>query len=104
MFFHTLVRAFYFMDIICKKCGSVNDYKTELKNSQNVAHCNGCGKFIKNIPYQKPKMYFGKYKDKFISDITDINYLDWVLRQNIVKGNNKQAIIDQLFKLNSHVK
>ena len=68
-------------DIICRQCGSVNDYKTEMKSNQNVATCNGCGSFIKNIPYQLPSLYFGKYKGKSIKDYEtpdEVNYLHWI--------------------------
>jgi hypothetical protein len=67
-------------DIVCKECGNVNDYRTEMKANNKVAYCNGCGNFIKNIPYEtEPKMYFGKYKGQLLRDITDREYLHWLL-------------------------
>ena len=93
-------RHFYFMEIVCKNCGLVNDYRTEMKNGQNVAHCNGCGKYIKNIPYnQTPKLYFGKYKDRIISEIEDLNYLQWLVESGAVRANIKQAVIDRIAQL-----
>lgn len=59
----------------------MNDYRTEMKNSQNVATCNSCGDYIKNIPYAEPALYFGKYKNKPIKDYytrDEMNYLYWV--------------------------
>jgi len=72
------------MDIICRSCGSINDYRTQMINGQNVAHCNSCDSFIKNIPYsqEQPKMYFGKYKGGYIHDIDDLPYLVW-LNENV---------------------
>lgn len=68
-------------DIICKQCGSINDYKVERKAHNDVATCNGCGAFIKNIPYAEPALYFGKFKGKPIKDFVtpdEIRYLYWV--------------------------
>jgi hypothetical protein len=57
-------------DIICKNCGYINDYRTELKANNNVAYCNGCDKYIKNIPQNNmPMLHFGKYKGKLVTDI-----------------------------------
>jgi len=61
------------MDVICKNCGSINDYRTEMKSNQQVAYCNGCDKFIKNIPYQEQRFYVGKYFKKLVSEVTDLN-------------------------------
>lgn len=85
------------MEIVCKNCGSVDQYRTEMKNNQNVAHCLSCGKYIKNIPYaQTPKLYFGKYKDKPITEIQDLGYLEWLIEKNVVKANIRQAVINQI--------
>lgn len=84
------------MEIICKNCGSVNDYTTELKNGQNVATCSCCDRFIKNVPYQPPKFYFGKYKNQLISENIDLNYLEWFLHNTKPKANIKEAVIKQI--------
>ena len=84
------------MEIVCKSCGTINDYRTELKNNQNTAFCNSCGTFIKNIPYSKPKFYFGKYSGTLISDCDDLNYLDWFLNNTKPKANIKQAVETQI--------
>lgn len=69
------------MEIICQRCGSVNDYRTEMKAHNLVAYCNGCGNYIKNIPYAKPRMPWGKFKDEII-ELMDtpekIRYLHWL--------------------------
>jgi uncharacterized protein (DUF3820 family) len=87
------------MELVCRKCGSINDYSTEMKSGQNVATCNACGSFIKNIPYREPALYFGKYKGRAIKDIPDPNYLQWVLDKCNPKGSIKQAVINQISKL-----
>lgn len=70
--------------VVCTNCGLVDDYSTELKANNLVAHCNGCGKFITNIPYQVPMFYFGKYKGIPIASIEDLSYLQWAIK-NIEK-------------------
>ena len=68
-------------DIVCKNCGTVDDYTLEMKSNQNVATCNGCGKFIKNVAYNPPALYFGKYSGKAIKDYftpDEVNYLHWI--------------------------
>jgi uncharacterized protein (DUF3820 family) len=68
-------------EIICKNCGSINDYDFELRNGQKVAWCKSCKTFIKNIPYNDPALYFGKYKGKAIKDYftpDEVNYLHWI--------------------------
>lgn len=66
--------------LICPRCQSSN-YTTELKANNLVATCEN-GHFIKNLPYSEPALYIGKYKGKKITEITDVDYLKWVL-QNI---------------------
>ena len=81
-------------DIICQHCGSVNDYSTQMKSCQNVATCNGCGKHIKNIPYNPPALYFGKYKGKAIKDYDtpdEVNYLHWIRNNLEIWGKKLNA-------------
>lgn len=88
-------------DVICKKCGLVNDYEIIVKSGQQTAWCNGCSGYLKNIPYEaEAKMYFGKYAQAKISEINDLGYLEWAI-DNIKKLNPKQieAITKQIYKL-----
>lgn len=82
--------------IVCKKCGLIDDYYTELKNGQNTAFCLGCGAYIKNIPYAKQSFYFGKYKGKTVSDVDDIEYLIWFLNNVKTSPTMKDAVIQQI--------
>ena len=68
------------MEIICKSCGEIENYRTEKKSNNLVAYCLGCGKFIKNLPYAEPAIYFGKYSGREIKNFDTpelINYLHW---------------------------
>jgi hypothetical protein len=82
--------------IICRKCGAVDEYYTELKANNNVASCLKCGAFIKNIPYEQPKFYVGKYKGKPISEIDDMGYLKWALKEMKMTTNMRTAIEKQI--------
>ena len=78
--------------IKCPKCGAIDKYYTEVKANNNVARCSECNAFIKNIPYQEPKFYVGKYKDKSISEITDMSYLKWALKEMKLSKSMRDAI------------
>lgn len=84
-------------EIICQNCGSVNDYEVILKSDQATAWCNRCTKFIKNIPYKPPTLYFGKYKDRLISSMLEkeeVEYLQWASTQLWCKKVLKRQIED----------
>jgi hypothetical protein len=69
------------MKIICNHCGTEEKYRTEKKANNLVAYCLECGRFIKNIPYSEPGLYFGKYSGTKIKDFNTpehINYLHWL--------------------------
>ena len=83
-------------NIICKKCGLVNDYRVEFRGGHKCAWCNGCGSFLKNIAHKEPQFYFGKYKGLLISECTDVWYMEWAIKSGVVKGNIRQAIYDRL--------
>lgn len=86
--------------IVCQQCGSVGDYRTELKANQLTAWCNSCGGFLKNIAQNKPKFYIGKYKGEFIHDVTDLQYLRW-FKENIKKqpAAMRKALTDRISEL-----
>jgi hypothetical protein len=88
------------MQVICKNCGTVDDYRTEVKANNHCAFCNSCGAFIKNIPVSKPKMHFGKYAGEYIENITDRQYLQWAFN-NLERLNvrTRDAIQKQLNSL-----
>lgn len=88
------------MDVICGNCGSINDFTTERKANNLVATCNGCDRFIKNIPYDEPKFYFGKYKDKPIKEIEDLQYLTWARdKMNSINPRTRTAVTDRINEL-----
>lgn len=86
--------------ITCRQCGSIDDFTTERKSNNLVATCNSCGKFIKNIPTDKPKFYVGKYKDKLIEEVDDISYLQWAYdNMSSLNGRSKIAVKDRIHSL-----
>lgn len=90
-------------DITCQHCGNINDYRTIQKSNQLTAWCNGCDKFIKNIPQGKPaQIFFGKYKDRFIDSLTakdEVEYLQWLIQQPWCKNTLKGYIETHLKSL-----
>lgn len=91
-------------NVICVHCGLTNNYRIEVKAHNHVAYCNGCGRYIKNIPYaSEPTFYFGRYKGLKVSDLVDpqdISYLEWFLKEiKDIKPAMKEAIIQQLAKI-----
>jgi len=69
--------------IVCKKCGTENEFYTEQSGKQLKALCNHCGGYIKFIPQDKPQiMYFGKHKGKLVSEL-DRGYIEWLLDSDI---------------------
>ena len=70
-------------NVICNKCGLINDYRIEIKANNHTAWCNGCGSYIKNIGYSKPALFFGKYAGREIESMTtkdELQYLQWLIR------------------------
>jgi len=85
-------------EVICSGCGLVENYKITQKGHQRVATCNGCGKFLGNKPkdeynVKQIKMPFGKYQGQIISQVNDVEYFRWVLKNvNTLKGGLFAAI------------
>ena len=88
------------MEVVCKNCGSINDYHTIMKSGQKTAWCNGCGSYIKNIPQGgEPVMHFGKYKGTLISEMTDLSYLNWLLENTRQSQLYRYAIQERIRSL-----
>ena len=85
--------------LICPKCKST-EYYTEVKANNNVARCSKCDTFLKNIPYEQPKFYVGKYKDKPIGEIDDLQYLKWAHeKMSNLNSRTKKAIQSRISQL-----
>lgn len=85
--------------IVCKKCGSVDNYNIVDSNQQKMAYCNDCKAWIKNLPYKDPQFYFGKYKGQYIAHVNDLFYLKWV-KDNIKMGESmREAISERIYSL-----
>lgn len=87
-------------EIVCKKCGVVNEYKTEYRGKHLTAFCTACGTYIKHIPHVEPAMFFSKkYPDMKISECEDLQYLKWVHEKIKLSNRYKEAVerrIDEL--------
>ncbi len=89
-------------EIICSKCGLINEYRTVPSGPHLKAICNGCDRYIKFI--SKPKnevvIYFGKYSQTAVKDIMDRNYLHWLYENHkTLKPRLREAIKIQIDKL-----
>ncbi len=80
------------MDLLCTKCGLMNEFHVIEKSNQHTAYCNGCNSYIKNIPQSdmsKICCYWGKkYKGVRIAEIEDHKYLRWCI-ENMTGLNYK---------------
>lgn len=90
--------------LFCGHCNKEVGYYTELKSNQNVARCNECDGYIKNIPYNKPALYVGKYKGKPIEEIDDLKYLHWAFREMKLNQRTKDAINERIKQLEFEAK
>lgn len=93
-------------NVICPKCGLINDYTITEKSGQQVCRCNGCNFFLGN----KPKEYygtsnmimpFGKYANIPIKEIEDVRYLEWLIENTKLSGVLHASIIDRINILNN---
>lgn len=85
--------------LFCKKCQKDVDFYTEVKANNNVARCSECDSFIKNIPYEEPKFYVGKYKNIPINQIIDKNYLEWAAKEMKLSKSMRDAIKQRISEL-----
>ena len=90
-------------DVVCKHCGTINEYYTIEKGIHKMAFCNHCKKWITNIGYDDPlRIYFGKYKCMTIKEIyvADIGYIRWLYKQT-QEGDMKlkKEQIDEIVRL-----
>lgn len=84
-------------DLVCRKCGAINCTQIIDKGVHHTAFCSVCGAYIKNVAYNVPTIYFGKYKNFAVKDISDKDYLIWFLA-NIPKITDRlrEAIEEQI--------
>jgi len=79
----------------CNKCGLVDDYTISDRGVHKTAFCNGCGSYIKNVAYQPPALYFGKYSGREIKSLTsdeEVRYLQWLTIQTWLKPKVKEQV------------
>lgn len=90
-------------DIICLKCGSVNEYYTLQKNIHLTAFCSVCKSYIQHLPGGgKPTLHFGKYKDRTIESMVEkdeVNYLHWLIKSDIKLTSTLNEAIKKHLKI-----
>lgn len=88
------------LEIVCKNCGTIDFYLTEVRGPHVSAICAGCGKFIKHLPQDIEFVIpFGKYVGRELSSMLskdETNYLHWLYQQTFVKKNFKDKIKNHL--------
>lgn len=110
-------------EVICTKCGLINDYRIAPTNGQLVCYCNGCNKFLgckphhlhdepveKYVPEKREYvnkgyfkddelklvvMPFGAHKGEFVMEIDD-KYLWWLYENVVLRGVIKRAVHKKL--------
>lgn len=90
-------------NVICKKCGSENDYSIKEKSKQRVCRCNVCNNFLGCKPHELEikndfshvVIPFGQYKGEKINGLKD-SYLWWVYENVKIKGTLAAAIKQKL--------
>lgn len=90
------------MEVVCKSCGTVNDYRTEQRGNNLAAWCNSCGRYIKNITWQEPTFYVGKHKGTKMKDCWDIGYLEWYLANVKISQDTREYLEKRIPELKEH--
>lgn len=87
-------------DIVCQKCGTIDDFKVGKSGPNITARCNTCGYWITNLTTNQPVILnFGKYKGREVISLKsdeEIRYLQWLVETPNVKGRLKDAILKQI--------
>ena len=96
------------MEVVCKKCGVVDDYTAKMVTfsngtKHNQATCNSCDSFIKYLPQEKTDfaLYKGKHVGRKISEMTsqdDLNYLNWALQTDSFFRQSEKEIVAKHLK------
>jgi hypothetical protein len=84
-------------EVQCKKCGSVDNYRTEPSGDHIKAICLKCDSYIKFLsqPNKEFLMPFGKHKGKPLESLKseeDVKYLNWMLSEMKLGNNLKDRI------------
>lgn len=85
--------------LTCRKCGAVDCIDVQEKSGHHIAYCAVCSAYIKHLPTQEPKFYFGKYNGWKIADVEDAQYLQWALRNLKLGATVRQAIQERIQSL-----
>ncbi len=88
------------MDVFCPDCKS-EKIRTERISLPNggyhiKASCASCDRFIKFIPHDGAKFYFGKHKGFTVTEVSikDPSYLRWCLSKNIIRNSRLRDAVE----------
>jgi len=87
--------------VSCPNCHSteINRQHIPLPNGDYhiKANCASCGRFIKFLPHEPPRFYFGKHRGETVAEVAskDPSYLQWFLSNSIVKNRRLRAAIKE---------
>ena len=92
-------------DVSCPDCKN-EEIRTERISLANGGHhikasCASCGRFIKFLPHDFPRFYFGKHRIKTVIEVAakDPSYLKWCLSENFLReGRLKDAVEEAVVK------
>jgi len=93
------------VDVFCPDCKS-EKIRTERISLASGGHhikasCVPCGRFIKFLPHDSPRFYFGKHRRETVTEVAanDPSYLEWCLSKNIIRNARlKDAVEDAVVK------
>jgi uncharacterized protein (DUF3820 family) len=92
-------------ELICKICGPTDEFLIKQSGPHLTAYCEKCNSYIKHLPKSKITekiLPFGKYIGTKISEMWDeeqINYLRWLVEQDFLKQDLRNAVGQHLFNI-----
>ena len=88
-------------DVFCPDCKS-EEIRTEHIPLANggyhiKASCAPCGRFIKFLPHESSRFYFGKHRGKTVIEVAanDPSYLEWCLSKDIIRNARLKGAIEE---------
>ena len=86
--------------ISCLHCNSeeIRTQRIPLANGGHhvKASCASCGRFIKFLPHDSLRFYFGRYRGLTIVEIArnDLSYLEWCLSENVLRDKRLRDAVE----------
>ena len=76
----------------CPDCGAGKIKTTEIRLPAGGFHlkasCMKCGRYLKFLPHGPALFHFGRHRGKDVAAVyaEDPGYLEWAVRENVIKG------------------